>query len=89
MSEAAANVELVRGAYQSWAERGVEGLVEVMHTDQVLVLATLSVRGRDSGAEFTIPVGHLLTIRDGKVIRFEVFPERDDAIAAAGLDSAG
>jgi ketosteroid isomerase-like protein len=53
--------------------------------DQVVVLATLTTVGRESGAAFTMPVGHLLTIRDGLVVRFEVFPEQSEALRAAGL----
>ena len=53
--------------------------------DQVVVLATLTTRGRESGAEFSIPVGHLLTLRDGKVLRFQVFTEQDEALEAGGL----
>jgi ketosteroid isomerase-like protein len=53
--------------------------------DQVLVLANLTTVGRESGAEFTMPVGHLITIRGGLVARFQVFPEQDDALRAAGL----
>jgi ketosteroid isomerase-like protein len=54
--------------------------------DQVVVLATLTTVGRESGAEFTMPVGHLLTLRDGKVVRLQVFDEQEEALAAAGLD---
>ena len=54
--------------------------------DQVLVLATLTTVGRESRAEFTMPVGHLLTLRDGKVVRFQVFTDQDAALAAAGLE---
>jgi ketosteroid isomerase-like protein len=57
--------------------------------DQVLVLATLTTVGRESGAEFTMPVGHLLTVRDGLIARFEVFPEQDDALRAAGRADPG
>jgi ketosteroid isomerase-like protein len=53
--------------------------------DQVVVLATLTTVGRESGAAFTMPVGHLLTIRDGLVARFQVFPEQSEALRAAGL----
>jgi ketosteroid isomerase-like protein len=51
----------------------------------VLVLARTFVRGKGSGVEVDIPVAHLLTLRDGKVARFEVFTDRDEALAAAGL----
>ena len=53
--------------------------------DQVLVMATLTTVGRGSGAEFTMPVGHLITMRDGKVIRFKVFTDPDEAVCQAGL----
>lgn len=53
--------------------------------DEVLVLATLTTVGRESGAEFTMPVGHLVTVRDGLVVRFRVIPDQDEALAAAGL----
>ena len=33
-----------------------------------------------------MPVGHLITMRDGKVLRFQVFPDQDEAFAAAGLE---
>ena len=132
------NVAIVEDAYRAWGERGIEGLLSVMHPeiewytppqapepgphrgreailrvvglymesfdlfqpvperilpaaapDQVVVLATLTTRGRGSGAEVSMPVGHLLTIREGKVARFEVFTERSEALGAGGLDPAG
>ncbi len=50
------------------------------------MLGTLTTVGRESGAEFTMPVGHLLTIRDGLVVRFRVIPDQAEAMAAAGLE---
>jgi ketosteroid isomerase-like protein len=43
------------------------------------------VRGGASGVEVEIRIGHLWTIRDGKVIRLEVFAAREDARKAAEL----
>jgi ketosteroid isomerase-like protein len=51
----------------------------------VLVLARTYVRGKGSGVEVDIPVAHLLTLRDGEVLRFEVFIDREQARTAAGL----
>jgi ketosteroid isomerase-like protein len=51
----------------------------------VLVLARTYVRGKGSGVEVDIPVAHLLTLREGKVTRFEVILDRDQALEAAGL----
>jgi ketosteroid isomerase-like protein len=39
----------------------------------------------DSFVEVDIPVAHLLTVRDGRVIRFEVFIDREQTRTAAGL----
>ena len=57
--------------------------------DQVVALVTLTTRGRESGAEFSIPAGHVLTIRDGRVLRFQVFTDQDEALRTAGLDPSG
>jgi ketosteroid isomerase-like protein len=138
VSEPAENVAIVERAYATWAERGLEGLREVMHEDvewhpppqapepgpfrgaeeilraataymesfgefrpvpeeivpaaapdTVLVLATLTTVGRESGAEFTMPVGHLITVRDGRIIRFRVIPDQSEARVAAGLAGPG
>jgi ketosteroid isomerase-like protein len=64
-------------------------IVPAAQPDRVLVLATLTTVGRESGAEFTMPVGHLLTLRDGLVAEFRVFPDQDAALRAAGLADPG
>jgi ketosteroid isomerase-like protein len=63
-----------------------ERILPAPAADQVVVLATVHTRGKGSGAEVGVRVGHLLTIRDDKVIRFQVFIDQRDALAAAGLD---
>ena len=40
-------------------------------------------RGGASGAEVEIRIGHLWTVRDGRITRLEVFPAREDARKAA------
>ena len=64
-------------------------IIPAADPDEVLVLATLTTVGRESGAAFTMPVGHLLTIRDGLVVRFRVIPDRGEALAAAGVEDPG
>ena len=51
------------------------------------VVAVLDVegQGRDSQAPFRTRFGHLVTFRDGKIIRFEWFLDPDDALEAVGL----
>src|SRR5215213_1924340 len=54
--------------------------------DEVLVLATYTTVGREGGQEFTMPIGHLLIVRDGRIARFEEMPDQVEAFAAAGID---
>ena len=53
--------------------------------ERVVVLVRQSGRGRESGVPVEIHFFHLLTIRDGRVRKVEVFRDRADALEAAGL----
>lgn len=53
--------------------------------DRVVVLGTLRGRGRGSGVDVERRQGYVWTIRDGKAVRFEWFPEQQQALDAAGL----
>ena len=53
--------------------------------DQVLAFIRVSGRGRGSGVEFDIRAANLWTFRGGRLIRGQVFPEREKALEAAGL----
>jgi uncharacterized protein len=53
--------------------------------DQVVVFLRQRARGQASGAEVEITVAHLWTIRNGRAVRMEGFPEREKALEAAGL----
>jgi ketosteroid isomerase-like protein len=59
-----------------------EEIVEVS-TDKIVVIVRSEGRGRISGAEVGGRIAHLLTIRDGKAVGFEVFPTREAAFRAA------
>lgn len=52
--------------------------------DRVLVVARVSARGAASGLEVEQVNFHLWTVADGLAIRFEVFSERAEAMAALG-----
>jgi ketosteroid isomerase-like protein len=56
--------------------------------ERVLVLLTLHARGRESGAVAEVSAAHVVTFRGERVARLEVFVDREEARAAAGL-SAG
>jgi ketosteroid isomerase-like protein len=57
--------------------------IEVLEKgDLVLVTARLRARGRTSGIELDDVAFHLWTLADDKAVKFEVFVEREEAMAA-------
>ena len=73
---------------QVWGEwrYEVDGMEEV--GERVVVMVTLHAHGRGSGAPTATRGAHLLTFREDRVVRLEVYLDRAEARAAAGL-SAG
>jgi uncharacterized protein len=57
--------------------------------DRIVVFVLVRSRPRGSSAVVENRIGHLWTMRDGKVVRFEIFPEREKALEAAGLSEQG
>jgi uncharacterized protein len=53
--------------------------------DQVVVLLHVQGQGRGSGAPLDQHFGHVLTMRNGKAIRFAWFTDQSVALEAAGL----
>jgi ketosteroid isomerase-like protein len=53
--------------------------------EHVLVFVHVSVIGTGSGVPIELDVAHDFTIRDGLVVYFKVFGDRDEALEAAGL----
>jgi ketosteroid isomerase-like protein len=54
--------------------------------NQIAVVVLVRLRPRGSSAVVENRIGHVWTIRDGKVARFEIFPEREKALEAIGLE---
>jgi ketosteroid isomerase-like protein len=54
-------------------------------SDQVAAVALATGNGRRSGAAIEKRVGHLFSLREGRVVRWEVFDDPADAFRAAGL----
>jgi len=52
---------------------------------RVIVLVRTSGTAKQSGAAVTIPAAHVLTLRDARIVRLEVFLDRREALEAAGL----
>jgi uncharacterized protein len=57
--------------------------------DLIVVLVTVRSRPTGSSAVVENRIGHLWTVRDGAVVRLQIFPERDKAVEAAGLAGYG
>ncbi|MFL5907626.1 MAG: nuclear transport factor 2 family protein, partial [Solirubrobacterales bacterium] len=53
--------------------------------DKVVAIITTRGKPRGASAEIEARVGHLWTIRDGKVVSVRLFPKREQALEAAGL----
>ena len=53
--------------------------------NQTLVRVRGSARGKGSGVHVEGTLGHIWTLRAGKVVRLDIYPTWDDALAAAGL----
>jgi ketosteroid isomerase-like protein len=53
--------------------------------DGVLALGRISGVGRISGAPFEAQAAHLFRFRNGLIVRWEVYAERDEARRAVGL----
>jgi len=54
--------------------------------DVVFLAASHRGRGRTSGAEVHGCTGYLYTLRDGKIVRAELYRSPDEALRAAGLE---
>jgi hypothetical protein len=61
----------------------IEDLIE--SEESIVALIRLGIRPQGADAAFELRIAHLWTLRDGKLIRCEVFPERKQALKAAGL----
>jgi ketosteroid isomerase-like protein len=59
--------------------------VAELAADRFLVLVRFRASGRGSGVEVDQHVGHLFSLRQGSVVRWEVYWDEEDALAAAGL----
>jgi ketosteroid isomerase-like protein len=57
--------------------------------DRYVVLVHLRGRGHESGVPIEARAANLVTLRNGRIIRFELFFKREEALAAAGLETGG
>ena len=76
---------VMRSWHENWIEQRsiVERLVDL--GDRVLLLTVEHLRGRD-GIEVTQPAANIVTFREGKIVRFEGYWNRQTALEAEGLE---
>ena len=77
-----AAAENLNESFETWTH--VPGEI-VDAGDKILVITTFRARGRGSSVDLDKYEPHVWTLRDGKVVRFEWFNEREEAERAAGL----
>jgi ketosteroid isomerase-like protein len=53
--------------------------------DRIVVFISLRARPAGSNAVMEIRIGHLWTMRDGKMLQLEIFPERQKALEAVAM----
>jgi ketosteroid isomerase-like protein len=68
-----------------WEDWRCEAENFVTNGEFVVVLARYTGRGKESGVTVDSEGAHVWRLRDGKVIRLEVFSSRSRALEAAGL----
>jgi ketosteroid isomerase-like protein len=66
-----------------WMRIQIEDLVDL--GDKVLVTLHQQAKGKESAVEVEIRSFNVYTFRDGKIVRLQLFTEREPALEAAGL----
>jgi ketosteroid isomerase-like protein len=55
--------------------------------ERLLVFGHWIARGRESGVELDVRASWVVDVRDGKIIRWQTYTDRDEALAAVGLSA--
>ena len=70
----------------AWAEWSVDiERVSEAADGRVAIVMTMRARGKGSGAVLAERTAHVWTLRDGRLLRNELFREPEDALRALGL----
>jgi ketosteroid isomerase-like protein len=57
--------------------------------DRLLVFVRFRGKGRESGAEIERPVAHIYEFAEGKIVGFDFYWGREEALGAVGLEQPG
>jgi ketosteroid isomerase-like protein len=83
-----------REAVMRWWEDEVLGAYETFEVypekfrevgGHLLVFGHWIARGKESGVELDVTATWVVTVRDGKIVRWQTYTDRDEALAAVGL----
>jgi ketosteroid isomerase-like protein len=77
--------QLLAMLQDAWAEFRFEPERFIGAGDQVVVFVRFVGKGRASGVPIELPVGHVWTIRDGRLKSCRAYRDRSDALEAVGL----
>jgi ketosteroid isomerase-like protein len=81
----------LRGFAATWEEGFESELVTAQETfdagDRVVVLVHHRGRGKISGIEVDQTFAMVWTLRDGRAVRMDMYPTRDEALEAAGMSA--
>jgi ketosteroid isomerase-like protein len=81
---------VMREWMSAWEDPTVVEVDELIESgDRILALVRWRGRGKGSGVEVEMEGAHLWTFREGRVLRFDVYRDRDQARAALGRDDPG
>jgi ketosteroid isomerase-like protein len=77
--------DFYRGWFGTWNELRITPEQFCDRGDQVLVLLTLTGRGKGSGTPVTLRAADVWTVRGGRVVELLGYPDRTEALEAVGL----
>jgi ketosteroid isomerase-like protein len=71
---------------ETWEEIHTEAVEFIDAGDRVVVIGRLVGKGKGSGVEVARPTGQVWTLRDGRVVRWEIgYTDLSQALEAVGL----
>ena len=76
---------LLRNQEEAYEQFRIEAEELTDHGDQVVAFIRIRGRGRSSGVEFDIRAATVWTFDEGRLVRGKAYPNRDEALEAAGL----
>ena len=71
-------------AYESSWESRIEE-ASALDEERVLLVVVFRLRGKRSGVPVDQQMGIVVTVRDGKVVRTETYPSREEALQSVGI----